>query len=193
MSFLSFSILRKVKDENENVWDDFINGALFVIYIKVSSTTKFSPFSIMFGRQPWLPFEVEKFLQQTENGEEINRLAAELTSLQAYLDKMATTRNVLFPKVERSITIAQGKQKKQYQKRKGELKKSFKKGDVMLRRNMLQKSKHLTQLRKFYFENRTRQLRGQDGKILKRKTNLKDVKIYKPQQVSSGDDQDGLS
>ena len=61
MSFLSFSILRKVKDENENVWDDFINGALFVINTKVSSTTKFSPFSIMFGRQPWLPFEVEKF------------------------------------------------------------------------------------------------------------------------------------
>ena len=51
MSFLSFSILRKVKDENENVWDDFINGALFVINTKVS-TTKFSPFSIMFGRQP---------------------------------------------------------------------------------------------------------------------------------------------
>ena len=68
MSFLSFSILRKVKDENENVWDDFINGALFVINTKVSSTTKFSPFSIMCGRQPWLPFEVEKFLQQTENG-----------------------------------------------------------------------------------------------------------------------------
>ena len=65
----------------------------------------------MCGRQPWLPFEVEKFLQQTENGEEINRLAAELTSLQAYLDKMATTRNVLFPKVERSITIAQGNKK----------------------------------------------------------------------------------
>ena len=30
MSFLSFSILRKVKDENENVWDDFINGALLL-------------------------------------------------------------------------------------------------------------------------------------------------------------------
>ena len=27
MSFLSFNILRKVEDENENVWDDFINGA----------------------------------------------------------------------------------------------------------------------------------------------------------------------
>ena len=106
MSFLSFSILRKVKDENENVWDDFINGALFVINTNVSSTTQFSPFSIMFGRQPWIPFEVEKFVQQAENGEKIKRLAAELTSFQDYIDKMATTRNVLFPKVERNITIA---------------------------------------------------------------------------------------
>ena len=67
MSFLSFSILRKVKDENENVWDDFINGALFVINTKVS-TTKFSPFSIMCGRQPWLPFEVEKFCSRPKMG-----------------------------------------------------------------------------------------------------------------------------
>lgn len=44
-------------------------------------------------------------------------------------------------------------------------------------------------------ENRTCQLRGWDGKILERETNLKDVKIYKAQYVSSGDDrdQDGLS
>ncbi|CAH3192006.1 unnamed protein product, partial [Porites evermanni] len=42
-------------------------------------------------------------------------------------------------------------------------------------------------------ENGKCQLCGRVGKILRRKTNLKDVKIYKPQQLSSGDDQDGLS
>ena len=42
-------------------------------------------------------------------------------------------------------------------------------------------------------ENGKCQLRGRVGKILRRKTNLKDVTIYKPQQLSSGDDQDGLS
>ena len=42
-------------------------------------------------------------------------------------------------------------------------------------------------------ENGTCQLRGRVEQILRRKTNLKDVKIYKPQQLSSGDDQDGLS
>ena len=104
-------------------------------------------------------------MQQTENEEEINRLAAKLTSLHAYLDKMATTRNVLFAKVERSITIAQGKQKKQYQKRKGELKKSFKKGDVMLRRNMLHKSKHLTQLRKLTLQTEHVSYAGKMGRF----------------------------
>lgn len=64
-----------------------------------------------------LPFVVEQFMQKDENGEEINRLAAELTSedaLQDCIDKTATTRNALFFKVKHSITIAQGKQKRQY-------------------------------------------------------------------------------
>ena len=63
---------------------------------------------------------------------------AELTSedaLQDYIDKMPTTRNVLFSKVQRNITIAQGKQKRQYQKREGGMNKSFKKGDVVRRHN----------------------------------------------------------
>ena len=64
--------------------------------------------------------------------------ADELTSedsLQDYIDKMPKTRNVLFSKVQRNITIAQGKQKRQYQKRKGGMNKSFKKGDVVRRHN----------------------------------------------------------
>ena len=54
-------------DENGNGWDDFIDGALFAINLtNVSSTTKFSCFFTMFGRQPRLPFDVEKFVQQAE-------------------------------------------------------------------------------------------------------------------------------
>ena len=70
--------------------------------------------------------------------EGIDWQAAELTSedaLQDYIDKMPTTRNVLFSRVQRNITIAQGKQKRQYQKRKGGMNKSFKKGDVVRRHN----------------------------------------------------------
>ena len=75
----------------------------------------------------------------------------------------------------------------------------------MLRGNMLQKKSkqgHKIQdkwpgpnypIAKINLENGKCQLRGRVGKILRPKTNLKDVKIYKPQQLSSGDDQDGLS
>ena len=83
-------------------------------------------------------------MQQAENGggggggEGKYWPAAELTTedaLQDYMDKMPKTRNVLFSKVQRNITISQGKQKRQYQKRKGGMNKSFKKGDVVRRHN----------------------------------------------------------
>ena len=71
----------------------------------------------------------------------------------------------------------------------------------MLRGNMLQKSqgqghklksqdKWPGPTEEINLENGKCQLRGRVGKILRRKTNLKDVK---PQQLSSGDDQHGLS
>ena len=52
-------------DENENDWDDFIDGTLFATNTNVSSTTKFSSF-IMFGRQTRLTFDVKEFVQHTE-------------------------------------------------------------------------------------------------------------------------------
>ena len=69
-------------DENENDWDEFIDGALFATNTNVSSTTNFSSF-IMFGRQTRLPFDVEKYVQQAER------------RMLQYIDKMATTRNVM--------------------------------------------------------------------------------------------------
>ena len=68
--------------KTKNDWDDFIDGALFTTNTNVSSTTKFSSF-IMFGRQTRLPFDVEKFVQQAER------------RMLQYIDKMATTRNVV--------------------------------------------------------------------------------------------------
>ena len=48
--------------EGHGDWDDYIDGALFAINTNVSTTTKRSPFFLMFGRHPRLPFEVEKFV-----------------------------------------------------------------------------------------------------------------------------------
>ena len=95
----------------------------------------------MFGRQPRYHSKLKKLCSRPkiEGGAEgIDCQAAELTSedaLQDYIDKMPKTRNALFSKVQRNITIAQGKQKRQYQKREGGMNKSFKKGDVVRRHN----------------------------------------------------------
>ena len=58
-------------DEKDNNWDKYIDGALFAINTNNSTTTKFSPFFLTYGRQPGLPFEVEKFVQHFEEEREI--------------------------------------------------------------------------------------------------------------------------
>ena len=103
-------------DENENDWNDFIDGALFAINTNVSSTTKFSSF-IMFGRQTRLPFDVKKKLYSRPKGGCFARVHRQNKWLGPY------------PVEEINL------------------------------------------------ENGTCQLRGRVEKILRRKTNLKDVKI----------------
>ena len=49
-------------DEQDDNWDDYIDGALFAINTNVSTTTKCSPFFVMFGRHPRMPCKVEKFV-----------------------------------------------------------------------------------------------------------------------------------
>ena len=78
-------------DEKDNDWDEYIDSALFAINTNKSTTTKFSPFFLMYGRQPWLPFEVEKIVQHFEEEREIEELVSELSSevvLQGHVDKM---------------------------------------------------------------------------------------------------------
>ena len=92
-------------DQDDN-WDDIIDGAVFAINTNVSTTTKYSPFYIMFGRHPRLPFEVEKFVKPLEDGdEEINNLIAEVCSedtLEEHIKKMTDARNAIFPKMEKN-------------------------------------------------------------------------------------------
>ena len=47
-------------DDKEEMWDDYLEGALFTINTNVSTATKYSPFYMMFGRHPRLPLEAER-------------------------------------------------------------------------------------------------------------------------------------
>ena len=117
MPFLLFSILRNVMDENENDWDDFFTAPCLPLTPKSQAPPSLARSVYDVWSSTRLPLVLEQFMQKGQKGEEINRLAAELTSedaLQDYIDKMAKTRNVLFSMVKHSITTAQGKQKRQY-------------------------------------------------------------------------------
>ena len=200
------SILKKVMDEQDDNWDDYIDGALFAINTNVSTTTKCSPFFVMFGRHPRMPFEVEKFVTPLEEGDEaINNVMTELCSgdsLQAHIEKMTEIRDAVFPKIERNIDVAQQKQKQQYLKRKGGLKFTFNNGDTVLRRNMLQKTSKGHKMEDQWIGpytvegldlvNGTCQLRAKDGRLLQRKINLKDLKLYREQSTSQTPSNDAL-
>ncbi|KAK3709530.1 hypothetical protein QZH41_006769 [Actinostola sp. cb2023] len=135
--------LRKVMNEKNDEWDDYVDGAVFAVNTNKSTTTKYTPFFLMYGRQPRLPFEVEKLLNNSEE-EPVSELAAKLGNASAiddYVQNMTERRDILFPKVEDNINSAQEKQKQTYLKRKGITKCSMKDGDLVLKRNMLQKTK----------------------------------------------------
>ena len=184
-------------DEHDDDWDDYIDGALFAINTNVSTTTKCTPFFVMFGRHPRLPFEVEKFVKPFEDGDgEIDNLITELCSddsLKERINKMTETRNAIFPAIEKNITIAQQKQTQQYLKRTGGAKFTFKNGDTVLRRNMLQKTSKGHKMEDQWMgpytteevdlEKGTCKLRAKSGKLLQRKINLKDLKLYREQST----------
>ena len=193
-------------DEQDDNWDDYIDGALFAINTNVSTTTKCSPFFVMFGRHPPMPFEVETFVTPLEEGDEaINNVMTELCSddsLQAHIEKMTEIRDAVFPQIERNIDVAQQKQKQQYLKRTGGLKFTFNNGDTVLRRNMLQKTSKGHKMEDQWIGpytvegldvvKGTCQLRAKDGRLIQRKINLKDLKLYREQSTSQTPSNDAL-
>ena len=56
-------------DEQDDNWDDYIDGALFALNTNISTTTKCNPFFVRIGRHPRLPFEVETFVKPIKDGD----------------------------------------------------------------------------------------------------------------------------
>ncbi|KAK3703494.1 hypothetical protein QZH41_007931 [Actinostola sp. cb2023] len=181
-------------NEKNDEWDDYVDGAVFAVNTNKSTTTKYTPFFLMYGRQPRLPFEVEKLLNNSEE-EPVSELAAKLGNASAiddYVQNMTERRDILFPKVEDNINSAQEKQKQTYLKRKGITKCSMKDGDLVLKRNMLQKTKQGHKMEDQWIgpyvvegldkTNGTCSLRQHiGGNLLKSRINIKDLKIYQQQ------------
>ena len=50
--------LLKMVDENQSQWDKFLDSVLFACRTNKQSSTKYSPFFLMYGREPRLPIEI---------------------------------------------------------------------------------------------------------------------------------------
>ena len=130
--------------DKEDRWDEYIEGALFAINTNQSTTTKYSPFYLLFGRNPRFPFEAEKSEITPSGSDDIAQLMQDLSNeviIREYIEETSRMKDTLFPLVESNIQKAQEKQKEQYQKKKGQPVCQFKAGDAVLLRNMLQKTK----------------------------------------------------
>ncbi|CAB3985550.1 Hypothetical predicted protein [Paramuricea clavata] len=119
-----------MSSKTEN-WDDILQSVVFSINTNRSTTTEFSPFYFMYGRQAQLPFQVWKPWIRTQSPQTVLDHIAEMVKIQ----------QEIFLKTMSNIEKIQEKQKLQYLKCKGISEIKITDGDLVLRRNMLQKTK----------------------------------------------------
>ncbi|XP_067056017.1 uncharacterized protein [Acropora muricata] len=178
--------LRKLTANKDEDWEDYLNGVLFAINTNTSTTTKYSPFFLMYGRNPVFPMESEVQSMQPLPSFTDDELELQLSR---HVKAMNQLRDQIFPKVSENINHAQEKQRQQFQRRKGNISCPFQNKDMVLRRNMLQKTKmgHKTEdnwLGPYEVvdldENKgTCKLQNQKtGQIIKRRVPLKQLKPY---------------
>ena len=97
-----------VNDKQDN-WDQVTDDILFAYRTSVQATTKYTPFSLMFGREARLPIQVElKNECVDENPQVMDRRLEELKIVRE-----------TYNSASENITKAQESQKKYYDKKHG--------------------------------------------------------------------------
>ena len=121
-------------NEDTDDWSQYLQSALFAINTSIQSTTKFTPFRMMFGREPVFPLEAEKKRKLVG----LDDMADSLTEVDVdnYIHKVFQKQQNIFQIADERIKESQKKQKEQYQKRKGLIEHDLKMGSMVLRRNM---------------------------------------------------------
>lgn len=103
------STLSKYVNDHRNDWDLFLDHALFSLRSKPHTTTKVSPFLLMYGREARFPIELEddllEFILPTE---------AEYAGI---VDQKKKKRAELQKQTKQNIEVAQEKQKEKFKKR----------------------------------------------------------------------------
>ena len=165
-------------------WCEYLDSALFATNTSIQNTTKFTPFYIMFGRNPRFPLESEKMAvsvsveRAMEDNDKVN--------IDDYISNIIEKQKVIFPKADNNIKVAQNKQKELYTRRKGIVEYNFKIGDKVLRRNMQQLTKKGKKMEDRWLgpyliveiSKTSCLLKNRLGKVLKQRVNLCQLKPF---------------
>lgn len=109
--------LVKVLEENPAKWPDVIDGVLFAHRASIHSSTKFSPFYLMYNRHPTLPIDVKYDLikEPTDGGDGDDPYDFEM--FRELLASSSKLREATHDDANENIKKAQQKQQKDYNKR----------------------------------------------------------------------------
>lgn len=165
-------------------WGQYLDAAVFATNTSVQSTTKYTPFRMMFGRDPRFPLEAEKEGESIRFEDTVESIKK--SSVENVVEVVAEKQKAIFETVDKNIKEAQKKQSEQYRKRKGLISHHFKKGDHVLRRNMKQKTRKgsknedrwLGPYKILEIVKTTCLLQNRTGKELKSRVNINQLKPY---------------
>lgn len=108
--------LIKVLEENPKKWPDVIEGVLFAHRVSVHYSTKFSPFFLMYNRQPTLPVDIKYDLIKDSLGNP-NDDPYDFETFSAVLMSTSKMRDAAHDQASQNIKKAQGKQRRDYNNR----------------------------------------------------------------------------
>ncbi len=120
-------------EHGEGDWDRYLEPVLFAIRTSVQESTKHTPFLLMHGREARIPFEAEQATLITSPDQ--------LASVEERVQQLQQVRDKIYPIAKANIDSSQKKQKKQYKRWKGIQPNRLKVGDLVLRANMLKRTK----------------------------------------------------
>uniref|UniRef100_A0A1X7T9K1 Integrase catalytic domain-containing protein n=1 Tax=Amphimedon queenslandica TaxID=400682 RepID=A0A1X7T9K1_AMPQE len=104
--------LRKCSLKSSDDWDSLLPSVLFAIRTSVQKSTKYTPFQLMFNRQPVLPIELE-LKGQLSNADETN-FSIDIDDV---VSRMTELRQRIFQSASQNIDDAQVKYKEYYNKK----------------------------------------------------------------------------
>ncbi len=120
-------------------WGQYLEAAVFATNSSTQSSTKFSPFELMFNRLPRFPLQAEKQSTHSNHDKVVDAIVT--PDEEDFMQHVIQEKQSIFKSAEEKIKQSQKRQQEQYKKKRGVIDVVMDVGDFVLRRNMKQKTR----------------------------------------------------